>query len=71
MTATELYDMRNKIEKAGVLFIAISKQIPEPRVHISLDTEEGGEVLYNPHSCPVSSWIERVYCAMIALGLIN
>lgn len=71
MTEVELNDKRNAVNNAGVVFTATAIPLKKAQIHISLDGEEGGKVVYNPNTCPVSQWLERVYNAMKACGLIN
>lgn len=71
MTSTETTDKLNTIKRAGVVLISTRIPLKEANIHISLDGEEGGKVVYNPYTCPVSQWLERVYNAMKACGLIN
>lgn len=71
MTQIEIKDKLNAIKKAGVVIKATSIIISRPQIHISLDSEVGGEVLYNPLMHPVHEWVGRVYNAMKAVGLIN
>lgn len=71
MTEVELNDKRNAVKNAGVVFTATAIPLKKAQIHISLDAEEGGQIIYNPKTCPISSWIERVYNALKAVGLIN
>lgn len=71
MTAVERKEKISALHKAGVVFTATAIPLKEAYIHVSLDIEEGGRVVYNPQTCPVETWIERVYNAMKAVGLIN
>ena len=48
MTEVELNDKRNAVNNAGVVFTATAIPLKEAQIHISLDIEEGGQVIYNP-----------------------
>ena len=71
MTEMEIMDKLNAIKRAGIVLMPTRIPLKEANIHISLDSEEGGKVVYNPNTCPVSQWIERVYNAMRACGLLN
>ena len=71
MTKLEIKDKLNAIKRAGVFVKATSIIMDHPQVHISLDSESGGEIFYNPLMHPLSEWVGRVYDAMKAVGLIN
>lgn len=71
MTEVVLNYKQCAVKNAGVIFTSTAIPLKEVQIHISLDAEKGGQVIYNPKTCPISSWIERVYNAMKAVGLIN
>lgn len=71
MTEVQLKDKIRAVKSVGVIFTATAIPLKEAQIHISLDIEEGGQVIYNPKTCPISSWINRVYKALQAVGLIN